>query len=172
MKTVIRRAETRDIPSVMLLLNEVNELHRQSRPDIFRSGTKYSADELRDIFADEERPVFVAVSAEDDDFGDDVFGYVFLIVEHQGGGNRAEIKTLYIDDLCVDMARRRLGIGTALFERAVEYAKETGCYNVTLNVWRGNSDALAFYEALGMRPMKICMEKLASPSGGADGTAS
>ena len=71
-----------------------------------------------------------------------------------------DIKTLYIDDLCVDERIRGKGIGRKLYAAAVALAKETGCYNVTLNVWSCNPTAQRFYESLGMKPLKIGMEQV------------
>ena len=45
-----------------------------------------------------------------------------------------DIKTLYIDDLCVDENVRGKSIGKQLFEHVKSYAKEIECYNITLNV--------------------------------------
>ncbi|MDE7182491.1 MAG: GNAT family N-acetyltransferase, partial [Clostridia bacterium] len=47
-----------------------------------------------------------------------------------------------------------------LYNFVVEYAKKCGCYNVTLNVWADNKNAVAFYEKIGMRIQKIGMEKI------------
>ena len=71
-----------------------------------------------------------------------------------------DIKTLYIDDLCVDEALRGKHIGKELYEAALVLAKDNGCYNLTLNVWSCNPSALKFYESQGLMPQKICMEKI------------
>ena len=36
--------------------------------------------------------------------------------------------------------------------------EETGCDSVTLNVWSVNGEAAAFYERMGMKPLKTMME--------------
>ena len=69
-----------------------------------------------------------------------------------------DIKTLYIDDLCVDEQLRGKHIGKELYEAAVKLAKDSGCYNLTLNVWSCNASAMRFYEAMGLVPQKIGME--------------
>ena len=70
-----------------------------------------------------------------------------------------DIKTLYIDDLCVDKEYRGHHIGEELYKYVLDYAKKNNCYNVTLNVWYDNKPALAFYEKMGLSPLKICLEK-------------
>ena len=72
----------------------------------------------------------------------------------------SDIKTLYIDDLCVDEAKRGRHIGRELYEAALELAREKGCYNLTLNVWSCNESAMRFYESCGLVPQKIGMEKI------------
>lgn len=67
---------------------------------------------------------------------------------------------LYIDDLCVDENHRKEGIGKAIYEEILRYAKMRRCYNVTLNVWSCNPGAMKFYESLGLKPQKVCMEYL------------
>jgi ribosomal protein S18 acetylase RimI-like enzyme len=71
-----------------------------------------------------------------------------------------DIKTLYIDDICVDENHRRKGVGEALYKYVVEYAKENNYYNITLNVWNCNPGAMKFYEAMGLKPLKVCMEQI------------
>ena len=69
-----------------------------------------------------------------------------------------DIRTLYIDDICVDEASRGQGVGKALYDHVIGYARSHGFYNVTLNVWSCNPGALKFYEAMGLKPQKIGME--------------
>ena len=152
----IRRAEERDIPDVLDLLVQVNMVHHNGRPDLFRGpATKYGAEELRAIFADDGRPVFVY------DEGGRVLGYAFCVFQqHVGSQLMTDVKTLYIDDLCVNETQRGKHIGTALYRHALDFARQSGCYNVTLNVWSCNPSALRFYEKCGLVPQKIGMEKI------------
>ncbi len=150
----IRRANANDKTRIEELLCQVLEVHHNARPDIFKSGTKkYTSDELDAIITDDARPIFVA---EEDGT---VLGYAFCIfVQHVKDNILTDIKTLYIDDLCVDEGARGKGIGRKLYNFAVNYAKDNGCYNLTLNVWADNTSALGFYEALGLQKQKIGME--------------
>lgn len=152
----VRRAEARDIPAILDLLVQVDMVHHNGRPDLFKGpATKYNAAELEIILADEETPVFVCV-----DENDRVLGHGFCMMQHSGGQLMEEHATLYIDDICVDEAARGQGAGRALYEHILGYARSKGCYNVTLNVWSCNPGAMAFYEKLGMVPYKVGMEKI------------
>ena len=151
---MIRRATEKDIPKIEELLLQVCLVHHNGRPDIFKVGTKYSEEELKLLITDECRPILVYT-----DEDDRVMGYCFCIFQrHVDNSVLTDIKTLYIDDLCVDETQRGRHIGRALYEAAVQLARDSGCYNLTLNVWSCNPSALRFYEAQGLIPQKIGME--------------
>ncbi|MBO4477951.1 MAG: GNAT family N-acetyltransferase [Lachnospiraceae bacterium] len=153
----IRRAIETDIPRILELLVQVNNVHQVRRPDLFLADkTKYNAEQLREILKSDETPVFVAA----DDAGI-VQGYGFCVFQpHIGNNNQPDHVTLYIDDICVDQAARGQHIGRAIYEYIAGFARESGCYNITLNVWEGNDAARAFYESLGMGVQKTGMEMI------------
>ncbi len=152
----VRPAAERDIPAIMTLLVQVNMVHHNGRPDLFKGPTtKYTEAELQAILSDDATPVFVCV-----DESDRVLGHGFCVMQHSGGQLMEEHDTLYIDDICVDEAARGRGAGRALYERILAHARERGCYNVTLNVWSCNPGAMKFYEKLGMAPYKVGMETI------------
>lgn len=156
----IRRASKKDIEGVNRLLSQVLEIHANIRPDIFISGTKkYTDIELAGVFANDETPVFVAV-----DDNENVLGHIFCVIKQPPFcTNMVPIKTLYIDDLCVSEECRGQKIGKMLYQYALAYAKEIGCYDVTLNVWEGNDRAKKFYESLGMFVKETQMEVILDP---------
>ena len=150
----IRFAAPQDIPGIIDLLKQVGQVHHLGRPDIFRAGAqKYNEAQVMAMLGKPTDPIFVA--CEDGK----VLGYCFCIYQQQtNNAVLTDIKTLYIDDLCVDEQLRGRHIGKALYEAAVQMAKDSGCYNVTLNVWSCNPSAMRFYEAQGLVPQKVCME--------------
>ena len=153
---MIRMAKEGDIPRISDLLAQVCLVHHEGRPDIFKAGRKYDEEELRALLQDESRPILVST-----DEAGAVQGYCFCILQqYVGHGVMTDIRTLYIDDLCVDETLRGQHMGRALYEAAVRLAREKGCYNLTLNVWSCNTAALRFYEAMGLTPQKICMEQI------------
>ena len=152
----IRRAQEKDMERIDELLLQVDLVHHNGRPDLFNIGRKYTDEQLKGILADDKTPVFVAADEEDR-----VMGYAFCVFKHFPGDNiLTDIKTIYIDDLCVDEVLRGRHIGKALYEHVCEYAREIGCYNVTLNVWTCNENAMRFYESCGLKPQKIGMETI------------
>lgn len=153
----IRRAKKQDMDGINKLLCQVLMVHHNGRPDLFRANVKkYTDEELLQIIEDDKRPIFVGV----DEQGE-VLGYAFCIFQSTKGSHiLTDIKTLYIDDLCVDEEKRGMHVGRRLYDYVLAFAKEAGCYNVTLNVWSCNPGALAFYEKCGLAPQKIGMEKI------------
>lgn len=153
----IRRAQEKDMKRIHELLDQVAMAHHEGRPDLFKYGTrKYTDEELKELIQNDRRPIFVAADQEDC-----VQGYAFCIFQQYEDHNiMTDIKTLYIDDLCVDETQRGKHIGSELYRAVLAFAKEQGCYNVTLNVWSCNEAARRFYENLGLQPQKIGMEKI------------
>ena len=151
----VRRAQEKDMERIDALLMQVERIHHEGRPDLFRVGRKkYTDEELRKLIHDDSRPILVAA-----DEKDAVMGYAFCIFQqYQNHNIMTDIKTLYIDDLCVDETIRGRHIGRTLYDSVLEFARQNGCYNVTLNVWSCNESAMKFYEACGLKPQNVGME--------------
>ena len=151
---MVRRANINDIGRIIELLHQVDMVHHVIRPDLFKPNTtKYNEQELETLLKYDNKPVFVF------DNGNDVLGHAFcLITEVRDDKLLQDIKTLYIDDICVDEKARGKHVGTALYEHVRDYAKSIGCNNITLNVWEGNDPALSFYRNMGMKVQKTTME--------------
>ena len=153
----IRRAAECDIPGILKLLIQVDMVHHRGRPDLFKGpATKYDEKQLKGIVACDDTPVFVCL-----DENENVLAHGFCIKKQiTDDPVLTDIKTLYIDDICVDENARGEHIGTLLYDEILSYAKENGFYNITLNVWECNPPAKKFYEAMGLVPQKVCMEKI------------
>lgn len=150
---MIRKAEKRDIKSLMNLLYQVDAVHHGIRPDLFKENvTKYNEQQLEATLDNDGMPIFVY------DDGN-ILGHAFCqIIEVRNHRLLQDIKTLYIDDICIDESARGQHIGSALYEYVRDYAKSIGCYNITLNVWEGNDPAICFYKNMGMKIQKTGME--------------
>ena len=106
-----------------------------------RKEKKYNEEELKKIINNDREPVFVAV-------------------DENKRESLTDIVTLFIDDLCVSEKARGKGLGAKLYEYVVNFALKNGCYNVTLDVWSCNEQAVKFYEKCGMKVQKVIMEKI------------
>ena len=152
----IRFAQAKDVTGILNLLRQVGKVHHDGRPDIFRTGAqKYGASQILAMLDSPKTPIFVAVEDEK------VVGYGFCQVKvYDRDPVIADHTEIYIDDLCVDENCRGQGIGKKIYAEILRYAKMRRAYNVTLNVWCCNENAMAFYEKLGLKPQKIGMETI------------
>ena len=104
------------------------------------------------MLSDDCKPIFVFYAGME-------LGYAFCqISEVRNDQLLEDIKTLYIDDICVDEKARGKHVGKALYEYVRDYAKSIDCNHITLNVWEGNEPALHFYRSMGMQVQKTTME--------------
>ena len=151
----VRRAEEKDIPGILELLIQVDMVHHNGRPDLFKGpATKYNAEELKEIIKNDSTPIFVCIDDEAQ-----VCGHAFCISKQVLNDSvLTDIKTLYVDDICVDENHRRMHVGNMLYDHVRDYAEKNEFYNITLNVWSCNPGAIKFYESLGFVPQKIGME--------------
>ena len=157
---MIRRAAEKDLEQILNLLHQVLEVHAKLRPDLFIPGTtKYSPEELKELMRADQKPIFVWT-----DEDDVTRGYAFCVIQEPViSENMIPRRGLYIDDLCVDETCRGRHIGADLFDFVKAEAKRRGCYHLTLNVWEGNSNALAFYQKRGLKTQKTVMEMILDP---------
>lgn len=153
----IRKANENDIDGIIKLLYQVNQIHADGRPDLFKSGgTKYNKNDLMKIFGDNNKTVFVA-----DDENEEILGYIICFFEETEETNSLNpIKTLYIDDLCVDENTRGKHIGRKLYEYVADYAKKENFYRITLHAWECNPSAVQFYKNLGLSILYTAMEQI------------
>lgn len=149
----IRTAEEKDIPSILTLLDEVNEIHASERPDIFKRGQKYHEKDIRGLL--EDKKVHILIAEEES-----VLGYAILLEQEQKEDElMKERRFLYLDDLCVDKKARSKGVGSLLLREAEKLAKSLSYSSITLRVWSFNKKAIAFYQREGYLPLYEEREK-------------
>lgn len=151
---MVRLAKREDLVRINQLRWQVNAIHCEARPDIFRSGF---CDEMRDFIYDiwefDNSDVIAAVR-------DDVicgFACVEYITEPLSAFQWKR-SFYHVSEFCVDSEYRRQGIGTELFAFIREHARSMGLDKIELDVWEFNDTALKFYESLGFRTYRRYME--------------
>ena len=150
---IIRPAEKRDIPRLYEMLGQILRLHAALRPDVFRADReKFDPEELAELLEREDRPSFVA------DEDSVCVGYALCEIKERQCPQFVKRRILYLDDLCVDESARGRGIGRALIDHLLGFAKEIGADSLELNVWECNADAVAFYERMGFKTQCRHME--------------
>ena len=155
MSFTVRYADHGDEGKIAELLVAIHTQHAKGRPDLFGKGhAKYDADAVRGMFHDPTSPMLVAAT------DDGVLGYVICKLIKNHNPAQGDYTTLYIDDLNVDAAARRMGVGRALMDACRKLAKEENCFNITLNVWAFNEGAIAFYENCGFSVQRMILEEI------------
>lgn len=150
MRFDIRRAIPDDADRLLDLLCQVEAVHQKGRPDMFRvNGTKYTVPELLEIIADDSTPVFVAVHE------GRVVGYIFGVVnEVRDSTMLFDMKTLHLEDVCIDEECRGMGVGSLLMEYVTDWARANRFDRMDLDVWEFNEGARRFYERYGFSTQK------------------
>lgn len=150
---MIRFAQSNDIPQINKLREQVNSIHVQGRPDIFKAGF---CQELQDHAAwylqSENNDILV------DDRDGEIVGMVMIdyISKPESPYGLAR-EFCHVAEICVDEKWRRKGIAHQLMASVCSEAKKRGLAKIELDVWAFN-DALDFYEAEGFRVYRRFLE--------------
>lgn len=151
---MVRIAKREDLTRINELRRQVNVLHYEGRPDLFRTGF---CDELRDFIYDiwefDNSDVIAAVR-------DNVicgFACVEYITQPQSAF-KCKRSFYHISEFGVDEDYRRQGVATELFEFIKEHAQSKGLDKIELDVWEFNDTALKFYESMGFGTYRRYME--------------
>lgn len=151
---MIRFAKENELIRVNEMRKQVNDLHVEGKPEVFRAGfNKELQDHIYTIWNDPEQEIIVSETE----------GIIcgFAVLHHIYKPQNPfmnERDFLDIDELCVDKAYRRQGIASEMIAFIRNYAKEKGWNRLELNMWEFNEEALAFYEAMGFKTYRRYME--------------
>jgi len=119
-------------------------LHLYAQPDI-DDGVTLSMDDATSIFEKiRSYPSYRLFVAEHD--GRIVGTFALLIMDNLG---HLGAPSAIVEDVAVDPAVHRQGIGQTMMDAAMDEARQAGCYKLTLSSNVQRHEAHAFYDALG-----------------------
>ena len=150
----VRFAREEELNRVNELRRQVNRLHEDGKPEIFKAGF---SNELRDyihVIQNDPRQWIAVAEAKGNICG-------FAVLNHITRPETPfmhERDFLEISEFCVDEPCRRQGIADEMIRFIRRYAADEGFSRLELNVWEFNRDALAFYEAAGFTTYRRYME--------------
>lgn len=150
----IRFAREDELDRVNELRKQVNDLHVEGKPDVFKAGFNDELfNHIYDIWNDPEQEIVVA----------DADGIIcgFAVVHHIYKAENPfmfERDFIDVDEFCVDERFRRQGIATEIITFIKDYTKEKGFKRIELNMWEFNQGVLEFYEAVGFNTYRRYME--------------
>lgn len=151
---MVRFAEDKDLARISVLRKQVNNLHVEGMPDVFKAGfgpelQKHAAvllnEENSDILVAERNGVICGMACVD---------YVYKPETPY----TAARSFYHVHELAVDEAYRRQGIATELFAFMKADAAKRKLARIELDVWAFNTSAVEFYSAMGVSPTRIWME--------------
>lgn len=154
MSIEVRKSTRAELPEVNKLRKNVNDIHVNGRPDVFRAGF---CDELSchvyEKYDAENSEVLVALK----DYMVCGYAIVEYIERPQTAYNNAQ-KFYHIEEFGVKEECRRQGIGTALVSFMKADALKRGFKKIELDMWEFNESALDFYEKTGFRTYRRHMD--------------
>ena len=135
-------ARREDLPGVNELRRQVNELHVEGRPDIFRPGFGEELEDLASMMLDSDGAEILIAEQDGVVCG---FAMVEYVDRPESPYNLAR-RYSHVAEFGVDAAFRRRGVATALMDAVREDAHVRGISRIELDVWAFNRDAVAFYD--------------------------
>ena len=143
----LRRATVEDVPVILQLVRDLATYEKEPE-----SVVATEADFVRDGFG--ERPLFEVLLAELPGEGRtdrQPVGFAFYFFQYSTWTGRP---TLWLEDLFVQPAHRKLGIGKAFMKRLAKEAVERNCKRFQWQVLDWNTPSIGFYESLGAKIMQ------------------
>jgi len=153
----IRRAQLSDIPEIVQLNGDVQNLHAQMSPDIFRADWEVSAFEefWRKRLNEQADTVVLAM------LDGAPVGYIwFQVQDRPQDAFRLSQRRVYIHHIAVKDKVRRSGVGTQLLEYAEAEAQRLGISDIVLDVWASNSSSRAFFNSRGYCLSNLILKKM------------
>ena len=147
----IRPAERKDYDQIEVIMQEVQGLHVNWRPDIYKNSDTVLP---KDVFEDfmEKGEIFCA------ELDGQVVGVATCMLRHIQIPIMHERKVLYVDTMAVKEEFRGQGIGHAFFAVLQNMVEKNGYQGLELQVNARNEAAIKMYEDYGFRPKSINME--------------
>ena len=151
---MVRFAEEKDLDEINELRKQVNDIHVEGRPDVFKAGF---GTEIRDF-------VKIIMNGENSDIivaerNGIICGMACVDYVNKPESPYSKARNFYhVQEIAVDANYRRQGVAKELLEFMIEDAKKRKLGKIELDVWEFNDSAIEFYQAVGFRPTRRWME--------------
>ena len=152
----IRELKLSDFDAVNTLFMQMQDLHVEHRPDLYRKIEKPTSTKAWDYEASLGDGNKIMLGAMLDG---KIVGFCIAEIRQSEGRALTPRTSVHIKNLAVDENYRRKGVGKALYCEAVRLGKMRGAETVELKVFHFNENAVAFYKSLGMTSQSYTMEK-------------
>lgn len=149
-KVVVRRATKADVPALVLLNEGLSAEDAGTRDPFARHGFD-RWEYFTDLADDGERNVVWVACA-----GDAGIGY--LVGRFRDPSEMRRVSTGVLESMFVHPDHRNAGIGAALVETFLQWARTAGAGAVAVTAYAENTGAIRFYERFGWRPMHVTLD--------------
>ena len=142
----LRPATREDYDLLFELFSEIQTLHYETRPDIFKVAQKdqYFYDYYDKVLESENHHMMLGFD------GDTPFGYIYYVINTLPQNiYRPEKRIIYINHILVIKSYRGRGYGQALIDHVRQVAKKEKIKEIGLDVWVFNERAIRFFTRQG-----------------------
>jgi len=142
----IRKATSSDYAGLSELFEEVDSLHYEQVPEIFRRprGPARPLSEIASLIVGHDSAIFVA------EVDGALAGCVIVYIwQTRDRPLLVPLRYAMVDTIVVRSMFRGMGVGHRLMKAVEVWAEEHGLERIELNVFEFNTGAIAFYESLG-----------------------
>ena len=144
----IRKATLEDALLLSDLSRDVQSLHAQNYPDIFKMphSPDFAISFFNEMLADPAISFFIAEE------NGEAIGYILCkLIERPENPFTFAMRSLHVEHISVQPAARGQGVGTALMKEAEMLAKGLVVQRIQLDSWDFNTNAHSFFERLGFQ---------------------
>ncbi len=145
----VRTATLRDYEMLCALFDELDELHREKRPEMFQLFGKpaRTREQVARWLSEAGSTLLVAENEKG------VVGLAVLLTRPPSAFAGAVLrKVIEVDNLVVRTDQRNRRVGRRLLAACVEWARDRKATHVEVAVHAFNKDARRFYEGFGFQP--------------------
>lgn len=138
---MVKIIETKDFELISALNEEIQTLHHNLYPEVFKPYNKTNVDDFfKSIVNNEDALIFLALENEIP------VGYA-LLFQMKANDNPFQYSRNYLllDQLLVLKNHHNKGIGTLLMEATMDFAQKQGLKTIELNHWTDNELARKFF---------------------------
>lgn len=151
----IRNATTNDYGSIIKIISQVQDMHVEWRPDIYKYNDNLITKEEFEKLV-ENNTFFVAENE-----NKKIVGVLEIILRHIESPAHVTRDVIFIDTMAVDEKYRGLGVGHKMFEFLKMMKIEKNMDGIELQVNARNRAAYEMYKKYGFTEKSINMELLA-----------
>lgn len=151
---MVRFAEEKDLVIINELRKQVNDIHVEGRPDVFKAGFGTEIRDFAKVILDGENSDIIVAER-----NGIICGMVCVDYVNKSETPYSKARRFYhVQEIAVDVNHRRQGVAKELLEFMIADAKKRKLGKIELDVWEFNDSAIEFYQAVGFRQMRRWLE--------------